>query len=129
MPVPGWCCPGKRGRRASKVAREIAVHTRTAVDRADERLTDRIDRLRRRAPQLLAERSLAVDNLEKRVSLLDPVNLLARGWSITSTVDGRVVRSVDDARVGEALVTTLRDGTVSSTVVDTSSADVSRKSS
>jgi hypothetical protein len=51
------------------VAREIAVHTRTAVDRADERLSDRIDRLRRRAPQLLAERSLAVDNLEKRVSL------------------------------------------------------------
>lgn len=117
------------GHRLSKVAREIAVHTRTAVDRADERLTDRIDRLRRRAPQLLAERSLAVDNLEKRVSLLDPVNVLARGWSITRTVDGRVVRSVDDARVGEALVTTLRDGTVSSTVVDTSSADVSRKSS
>ena len=117
------------GHRLSKVAREIAVHTRTAVDRADERLTDRIDRLRRRAPQLLAERSLAVDNLEKRVSLLDPVNVLARGWSITRTVDGRVVRSVDDARVGEALVTTLRDGTVSSTVVDTSSADASRKSS
>lgn len=117
------------GHRLSKVAREIAVHTRTAVDRADERLTDRIDRLRRRAPQLLAERSLAVDNLEKRVSLLDPVNVLARGWSITRTVDGRVVRSVGDARVGEALVTTLRDGTVSSTVVDTSSADVSRKSS
>lgn len=117
------------GHRLSKVAREIAVHTRTAVDRADERLTDRIDRLRRRAPQLLAECSLAVDNLEKRVSLLDPVNVLARGWSITRTVDGRVVRSVEDARVGEALVTTLRDGTVSSTVVDTSSADVSRKSS
>lgn len=117
------------GHRLSKVAREIAVHTRTAVDRADERLTDRIDRLRRRAPQLLAERSLAVDNLEKRVSLLDPVNVLARGWSITRTVDGRVVRSVGDARVGEALVTTLRDGTVSSTVVDTSSADASRKSS
>lgn len=117
------------GHRLSKVAREIAVHTRTAVERADERLTDRIDRLRRRAPQLLAECSLAVDNLEKRVSLLDPVNVLARGWSITRTVDGRVVRSVEDARVGEALVTTLRDGTVSSTVVDTSSADVSRKSS
>jgi exodeoxyribonuclease VII large subunit len=117
------------GHRLSKVAREIAVHTRTAVDRADERLSDRIDRLRRRAPQLLAERSLAVDNLEKRVSLLDPVNVLARGWSITRAADGRVVRSVDDVKVGDTIVTTLRDGTASSTVVDASSADVPRKSS
>jgi len=117
------------GHRLSKVAREIAVHTRTAVDRADERLSDRIDRLRRRAPQLLAERSLAIDNLEKRVSLLDPVNVLARGWSITRAADGRVVRSVDDVKVGDTIVTTLRDGTASSTVVDASSADVPRKSS
>ncbi|MCE2764679.1 MAG: exodeoxyribonuclease VII large subunit [Ilumatobacteraceae bacterium] len=106
------------GHTLSKVAREIAVHTRTAVDRADERLGDRVDRLRRRAPQLLAERTLAIDNLEKRVGLLDPVNVLARGWSITRTTDGRVVRSVDDVKVGDEIVTTLRDGSTSATVVD-----------
>ncbi len=106
------------GHRLTKVAREIAVHTRTAVDRADERLADRIERLRRRAPQLLAERSLAVDNLEKRVALLDPVNVLARGWSITRTADGRVVRSADDVKVGDEIVTTLRDGTTTATVKD-----------
>ena len=104
------------GHRLSKVAREIAVHTRTAVDRADERLGDRIERLRRRAPQLLAERSLAIDNLEKRVNLLDPVNVLARGWSITRTADGRVVRSIDDVKAGDPVVTTVRDGSITSTV-------------
>jgi exodeoxyribonuclease VII large subunit len=61
---------------------------------------------------------LAIDNLEKRVGLLDPVNVLARGWSITRTTDGRVVRSVDDVKVGDEIVTTLRDGSTSATVVD-----------
>lgn len=117
------------GHTLSKVAREIAVHTRTAVERADERLGDRVDRLRRRAPQLLAERSLAIDNLEKRVSLLDPVNVLARGWSITRTSDGRVVRSVDDLETGDEIVTTLRDGSAKSAVVDTSPVDRPTKSS
>jgi len=112
-----------------KLAREVDVRMQTAVTRADERLVDRIERLRRRAPQLLAERSLAIDNLEKRVGLLDPVNVLARGWSITRAADGRVVRSVDDVTVGDTIVTTLRDGTASSTVVDASSTDVPRKSS
>lgn len=107
------------GHGLTKVAREIGVHTHTAVTRADERLDDRVGRLRRRAPQVLAERSLAVDNLEMRVSLLDPVNVLARGWSITRTADGRVVRSVDDTKPGEAVLTTTRDGVVTSTVTDT----------
>ena len=42
---------------------------------------------------------------------------LARGWSITRTGDGRVLRSIDDAAPGEELVTTLADGTVRSTTV------------
>jgi exodeoxyribonuclease VII large subunit len=104
------------GHRLSKLAREIAVLTRGAVDRADDRLGDRVDRLARRSPQVLADRALALDNLEKRLSLLDPVNVLARGWSITRTADGRVIRSIDDVKVGDEIVTTLRDGATTATV-------------
>lgn len=106
------------GHTLGKLAREIGVRTLTAVTRADERLDDRVGRLQRRAPQILTEHALAIDNLEKRVGLLDPVNVLARGWSITRTADGRVVRSIDDVRVGESLVTTVSDGTVAATVTD-----------
>ena len=35
---------------------------------------------------------------------------LARGWSITRTGDGDVVRSVDDVDTGDVLVTTVADG-------------------
>jgi exodeoxyribonuclease VII large subunit len=78
-----------------------------------------VGRLQRRAPQILSERALAIDNLEKRVALLDPANVLARGWSITRTADGRVVRSVADVTTGDTLVTTTGDGSVTSNVTGT----------
>ena len=40
---------------------------------------------------------------------------LARGWSLTHTADGRLVRSPDDAPAGTALVTTVEGGEVRST--------------
>jgi exodeoxyribonuclease VII large subunit len=119
-------------------AHRIARRTHAAVERADERLGTRVDRVRaapgrrveqaerrlaadhdrlvRRAPHLLtsAERHLAA--ADARLALLDPVNLLRRGWSITRTADGRVVRSVADAAVGDTLVTQVADGTVTSRV-------------
>ena len=51
-----------------------------------------------------------------QVRLLDPASSLARGWSITHTADGRLLRTVADARSGEKLVTTVADGTITSTV-------------
>ena len=102
--------------RLNNVAREIGIHTRSAVDRADERLSDRIARLARRGPQLIAEFNSRIDNFEARVRLLDPKNVLARGWSITRRADGKIVRNVSDVKAGEILTTVLQDGNVNSTV-------------
>ena len=102
--------------RLNNVAREIGIHTRTAVERADERLRDRIARLTRRGPQLIGELNIRIDNYESRVRLLDPKNVLARGWSITRGADGKIVRNVSDVATGEILTTVLHDGNVTSTV-------------
>jgi exodeoxyribonuclease VII large subunit len=64
-----------------------------------------------------AERSL--DAISARVRALDPARVLARGWSITRTADGRVLRSPDDVAPGDPIVTLLAGGEVRSTV-DTS---------
>jgi exodeoxyribonuclease VII large subunit len=53
------------------------------------------------------------------VRLLDPVHVLARGWSITRNARGEVVRSVADTAPGERIVTLLADGAVTSTVDST----------
>ena len=50
-----------------------------------------------------------------RTAALDPARTLARGWSITRTTDGALVRAAGDVRAGTALVTTVADGEVRST--------------
>ena len=102
--------------RLNNVAREIGIHTRSAVERADERLSDRIARLIRRGPQLIGDLNTRIDNFESRVRLLDPKNVLARGWSITRGADGKIVRNVGDVATGEIMTTMLHDGNVTSTV-------------
>ncbi len=100
------------------VSRDIVIHTRSAVDRAHERLTARVDRIIRRVPQFFADREKELDNVATRVRLLDPKNVLARGWSITRTASGRVVRSVSDVAVDESIVTVVADGSLVSTITD-----------
>lgn len=99
-----------------------------ALDSCDRRLqiatvgvrrsTDRVDQ---HAQQL--------DHLARQVRLLDPVTIMARGWSITRTTDGRTVRSVADLQSGDTVLTTVADGTVRSIVdqLDRSSATPSKE--
>ncbi|MGI9646376.1 MAG: exodeoxyribonuclease VII large subunit [Ilumatobacteraceae bacterium] len=133
---------GERSRRARTelhdTAHRIARHTHAAVERADERLglrrqrlvalgptaLDRSgERLRARGERVLAaaaagamRESGRLDVLAARVDALDPAVQLARGWSITRRADGRVVRSINDLAGGEAITTSLADGDVSSVV-------------
>jgi exodeoxyribonuclease VII large subunit len=125
----------------SETAHRIARRTHAAVERADERLGMRVDSLVRTAPASLdrADRRLLdaqhrvlvrarsvlerssdrLDVTAARVAALDPAVQLARGWSITRRIDGTIVRSVADLDVGDAITTSLADGTVSSTVAAT----------
>lgn len=102
-----------------RLTREIGIHTRTAVDRASERLNDRRTRLITWVPKILSDRKLDVDRIETSVRLLDPKNVLARGWSITRDSSGRIVRNVDDIRSGAELHTSVADGIIVSTVTST----------
>jgi exodeoxyribonuclease VII large subunit len=73
-------------------------------------------RLGGRAPRAMAEAERALAAVEARVRAHDPERALARGWSITRTDTGRVVRSADDVAPGDPLVTQLGTGEVRSTV-------------
>ena len=54
---------------------------------------------------------------QARVDALDPARALARGWSITRTADGAVVRDAGALQPGDELVTTLAAGSVRSEVL------------
>lgn len=55
--------------------------------------------------------------LKDRLALLSPQGTLERGYSITKTADGRLVKSVRSVGAGERIQTTVRDGEFSSEVV------------
>ena len=130
--------------QASTGVADMAVGLRhrvlSAVERGDERLDQRVGRLRvgadrvldragshlagahagvLRAPARLEPELRHVDALAARARVLDPVNTMARGWSITRTADGAVVRAATDLAVGERVVTTFASGLATSIIEET----------
>ncbi|MEY4159364.1 MAG: exodeoxyribonuclease large subunit [Actinomycetota bacterium] len=88
----------------------------SAVERANTRLAVMGQQLATGPASILtgAERNLSL--YEARTRLLDPVNTMARGWSITRAADGSTMRSTKQAKEGDTLVTIVADGTITSTV-------------
>jgi exodeoxyribonuclease VII large subunit len=80
----------------------------TIARHARRRLDDHVDRAAARRAVLEA---------------YDPRRQLARGWTLTHTSGGRLVRRAGDVREGDALVTTLADGAVASTVTEVQAHD------
>jgi exodeoxyribonuclease VII large subunit len=122
------------------IGERIRVQVVGAVDRSEERLAQRVGRVRlgavrvleradtrvevaatamRRVPQRLEPEVRHLDAVAERVRLLDPVNTMARGWSITRTVDGRTVRTAADIDPGDEIITTFATGTARSRVEET----------
>ena len=94
-----------------------------AADRALERCSDRLAAAClavSRAPARLEPELRHIDAVNARLRLLDPVHTLARGWSITRTSDGKIVRRADDLAPGATITTTFAKGSARSRVEETS---------
>lgn len=102
--------------RLSSHARRAAIGGRTRLTVEHHRLRTTIDRLGRSTDAAMRSALTGLDVLTVRTNAVDPVRTLARGWSITRTTAGTVVRHVGDVTAGDTLITTLADGTVTSTV-------------
>jgi exodeoxyribonuclease VII large subunit len=127
----------------TELTRLIAGHTRNALVRADDRLVQRrlrlvsssrgsvtaaatilaghTEGLRRRGPAVVGEHLRRLGELETRSRLLDPRELMRRGWSVTRSSSGVVVRSANDVKDGDDIVTQVVDGSITSTVSTRSS--------
>jgi exodeoxyribonuclease VII large subunit len=56
--------------------------------------------------------------VEKHVGILDPVNILKRGFSITLH-NGKAVKNKDEVKDGETITTILADGIIESVATGT----------
>ena len=95
--------------RLSRAARRADQRARVQLDLA----VARIDVARRHALRRAEDR---IEVVEARVRALDPAVALARGWSITRTADGAIVRSVAQLTPGSVVTTRVADGTATSTI-------------
>jgi exodeoxyribonuclease VII large subunit len=94
-----------------------------AADRALERSAGRISTARTallRVPARLEPEARHLEAVAARVRLLDPVHTMARGWSITRSSDGTIVRSADELTAGAMITTSFAKGTARSRVEETS---------
>ncbi|MDQ1425862.1 MAG: exodeoxyribonuclease large subunit [Acidimicrobiaceae bacterium] len=103
-------------RRLADRARRISSRTHTAVELADQRLSHHAINLARRVPRCLDDLGNNLAHAEARVRAHDPQRALARGWSVTRTADGRLVRDAASLAEGDEIVTTLSGGDVRSRV-------------
>ncbi len=106
--------------RLSQRARRVGIGASRVVERADTRLSVAASAIGR-TPQRLDPEMRHLDAVEQRVRLLDPVRTMARGWSITRTADGHTVRDATQVQPGDQIVTTFANGTARSRVEETHS--------
>ena len=97
-----------RHRHAGAILR--AMHPRRRI----ERLRERLQAYRDRPQSLLARRlqhdALRLRGLARSLHAVSPLATVARGYAILQHQDGRLVRGLGDAQVGEALQARLHDG-------------------
>jgi exodeoxyribonuclease VII large subunit len=110
--------------RTARAADRVRTQAHVHLARADGALGRAADRIRpERIAQALNLESSRLDTLAARVGASDPQRVLARGWSLTRTADGRLVRRPDDAPPGTELRTVLAEGTLLSRVFDEGGGD------
>jgi len=65
--------------------------------------------------QHLQNKNLAIQNLEKNIEILNPQNVLKRGFSITR-INGKAIKSIEQVAEGEMIDTTVFNGKIISIV-------------
>jgi exodeoxyribonuclease VII large subunit len=84
---------------------------------AERQLDELADRLTRAARQCVEAARQALQGHTARLDSLSPLNVLARGYTLTRKEEEReVLRRASDVRVGDMLITRLHTGTVRSRV-------------
>ncbi len=103
-------------RRLDTNADVAARAAQGTLRRADQDLARAARRFVGSTPRPTRDAARHLDGLAARVAALDPARALARGWSLTHTADGRLVRSPADVAAGDRLVTRVAAGEIRSTV-------------
>lgn len=104
-------------RQVDSAAQRIANVVLAALANSERRVANAVGRLRTLRMTVLDAAKSRIDLLATEIAGFDPVVLMRRGWSITYNADGKVLKSVKQAKRGDGLTTRVADGAIVSTVI------------
>lgn len=104
-------------RQVDSAAQRIANVVLAALANSERRVANAVGRLRTLRLTVLDAAKSRIDLLATEIASFDPVVLMRRGWSITYNADGKVLKSVKQAKRGDGLTTRVADGAIVSTVI------------
>ncbi len=105
--------------RVEHLWRQLAFVVPRTTSALEETLDERARRVARSARHLIEMSQERLAALDSQTRAHDPKRALARGWSITRTTSGRLLRSLDDVQAGDTIESVLADGVVQSVVRST----------
>jgi exodeoxyribonuclease VII large subunit len=103
-------------RTLNETAQAVKSAVVLALNESAHALRAAADRVRRRPIEVLSLATHSLKSASDRLRLLDPVNTMARGWSITRDVNGKAIRGASALKQGQVITTSFADGDATSTV-------------
>ena len=104
-------------RQVDSAAQRIANVVLAALANSERRVANAVGRLRTLRMTVLDAAKSRIDLLATEIAGFDPIVIMRRGWSITYNADGKVLKSVTQAKRGDGLTTRVADGAIVSTVI------------
>lgn len=110
--------------RVDHLGVELGAALLGAHGRAERRLLSLAPRLNPALTQCVQALSARLEKSAAQLKAYSPYGVLERGYSLTTTADGRVLKDAADVKGGEKLLTRLARGAVTSTVEVASAAEM-----
>ncbi|OZI61276.1 exodeoxyribonuclease VII large subunit [Bordetella genomosp. 11] len=108
--VNAWAGPQARRRARIDLLLAKVLHRGPDLNRATDRVEDRIRRLRRAQIRLLEHRRARLDALASQLRAFDPQHVLARGYALVRDDRGHVVRDAGSLAAGQVLAVLFSQG-------------------
>lgn len=95
---------------------KLNVSMKSRLDREKPKIENLEEKLISNVKYKLEKEKNKLDNLKTKLELLNPENILSKGYSIT-LVNGNILKSKEDVKKGDKVTTKLSDGEVISEVI------------
>ena len=81
----------------------------------EQKLDNLIEKLNRNITYDLEKKQTKLDNIKTKLELLNPLNILDKGYSVTMC-NGKIIKNIDDIKSGDLITTKISNGNFESIV-------------